>query len=86
MDACEPLHTQQEADYYKDLGIPRSADEKEIKSAFRKAARTCHPDVAPDKSAEWAKVSNAYGVLSDPEQKKRCVTCEMILNCFLVVA
>ena len=60
-------------DYYKILGVPRGADEKEIKSAYRKLARKYHPDVNPgDKSAEnrFKEVSEANEVLSDPEKRK----------------
>jgi len=60
------------ADYYQVLGVPRGADEKEIKSAYRKLARKYHPDVNPgDKSAEsrFKEASEAYEVLSDPEKK-----------------
>ncbi len=60
------------ADYYKVLGIPRGADEKDIKSAYRKLARKYHPDVNPgDKSAEtrFKEASEAYEVLSNPEKK-----------------
>src|SRR5512145_784126 len=61
-------------DYYKILGVERSADEKEVKSAYRKLARKYHPDVNPgDKSAEdkFKEVNEAYEVLSDPEKRKR---------------
>ena len=60
-------------DYYKILGVPRGADETEIKSAYRKLARKYHPDVNPgDKSAEnrFKEVSEANEVLSDPEKRK----------------
>lgn len=59
-------------DYYKILGVPRKADEKEIKTAYRKLARKYHPDVNPgDKQAEaqFKLVSEAYGVLSDKEKR-----------------
>jgi DnaJ-class molecular chaperone len=60
-------------DYYKILGVPRNADEKEIKSAYRKLARKHHPDVNPgDKSSEamFKEVSEAYDVLGDSEKRK----------------
>lgn len=60
------------ADYYQILGVPRGAEEKDIKSAYRKLARKYHPDVNPgDKSAEarFKEASEAYEVLSDPEKK-----------------
>ena len=50
-------------DYYKILGVERKADEKEIKSAYRKLARKYHPDVNPgDKTAEskFKEISEAY--------------------------
>jgi DnaJ-class molecular chaperone len=60
-------------DYYSILGVPRGADEKEIKAAYRKLARKYHPDVNPgDKAAEnrFKEVSQAWNVLGDPERKK----------------
>ena len=40
-------------DYYEVLGVSKGASESEIKSAFRKAAKSCHPDLHPnDKAAE----------------------------------
>jgi DnaJ-class molecular chaperone len=59
-------------DYYQTLGVLRGADEKEIKSAYRKLARKYHPDVNPgDKVAEakFKEVSEAYEVLSDSEKR-----------------
>ncbi len=61
-------------DYYKTLGVARDASAKDIKSAFRKAARKHHPDVNPgDKGAEekFKALNEAYDVLSDPEKRKK---------------
>lgn len=61
-------------DYYKTLGVERTATDKEIKSAFRKLARKHHPDVNPgDKEAEkrFKQINEAYQVLSDPEKRKK---------------
>src|SRR5579875_3346330 len=60
-------------DFYKTLGVPRGADEKEIKAAYRKLARKYHPDVNPnDKTAEakFKEISEAYDVLGDVEKRK----------------
>ena len=60
-------------DYYDVLGISRSADEKEIKRAYRKLAKKYHPDTNPgDKQAEqkFKEITEAYNVLSDAEKKK----------------
>ncbi len=61
-------------DYYETLGISRSADEKEIKKAFRKLAQQYHPDRNPDDAeseARFKQVNEAYTVLSDPEKRKQ---------------
>ena len=60
-------------DYYDTLGISRSADGKEIRSAYRKLAAKYHPDRNPDDpSAEerFKEVNEAYTVLNDPEKRK----------------
>ena len=61
-------------DYYKILGIARSASEKEIKQAYRRLARKHHPDVnSGDKEAEarFKELNQAHGVLSDAEKRKK---------------
>lgn len=61
-------------DYYKILGVERSATEAEIKSAFRKLALQYHPDRNPgNKAAEekFKEINEAYEVLSDPQKRAR---------------
>ncbi|XP_038054197.1 dnaJ homolog subfamily B member 9-like [Patiria miniata] len=61
-----------EEDYYKLLGIKRTATDKEIKKAFRKLAVIYHPDKNkdPDAEAKFVEIAKAYEVLSDPEQRR----------------
>src|SRR5678815_1313669 len=58
-------------DYYKILGVDRKADDKTIKSAYRKLARKYHPDVAKGKDDKFKEITEAYEVLSDPEKRRR---------------
>lgn len=60
-------------DYYKILGVNRSADDKAIKTAYRKLARKHHPDVAKgrDNGERFREITEAYEVLSDPEKRRR---------------
>src|SRR3989454_12278664 len=60
-------------DYYRILGVDRKADDKTIKSAYRRLARKHHPDVAKTKDAteRFKEISEAYEVLSDPEKRRR---------------
>jgi curved DNA-binding protein len=63
-----------ETDYYKMLGVKKTASETEIKKAYRKLAMKYHPDHSKgDKSAEekFKKISEAYAVLSDKEKRKQ---------------
>lgn len=61
-------------DYYKVLGIEKSASHDEVKKAFKKLARKYHPDVNPDNKEAEAKfkdVSEAYEVLGDEKKRKQ---------------
>ncbi len=61
-------------DYYALLGVPRTASEKEIQSAFRKLARQHHPDVNPgnpEAEATFKRINEAYEVLSDADKRKK---------------
>lgn len=65
-------------DYYKVLGVANDADERQIKSAYRKASKQYHPDKAAkqgiskeDAEKKMASINEAYEVLSDPELRAR---------------
>ena len=60
------------SDPYRTLGVPRTASEKEIKSAYRKLAKELHPDRNkdnPQASERFAKATNAYDLLSDKDKR-----------------
>ncbi|MDM7934257.1 MAG: DnaJ domain-containing protein, partial [Methanothrix sp.] len=60
-------------DYYEVLGVDRNAQEKDIKSAYRKLAMKYHPDRsdAPDAEERFKEISEAYAVLSDQEKRRQ---------------
>ncbi len=60
-------------DYYQILGVPRNADTKTIKKAYRELARQYHPDVnkSPEAEARFKEINEAHEVLSDPEKRRK---------------
>lgn len=60
-------------DFYQILGVPRSADAKEIKSAYRKLAKQYHPDANPgeDTTEKFQEINRAYEVLNNPDMKQK---------------
>lgn len=60
-------------DFYAVLGVSRSADKAEIKSAYRKLAKKYHPDANPgkDTTTEFQDVNRAYEILSDEDKRKK---------------
>lgn len=61
-------------DYYKTLGVSRTATPEEIQKAYRKLARKHHPDMNPDDAAakkRFQEIQQAYDVLNEPEKRKK---------------
>jgi len=62
-----------QSDYYEVLGVPRNANESELKKAYRKMAMKYHPDRNPDDEAaeiKFKELSEAYSVLSDQQKRE----------------
>ena len=60
------------ADPYSILGVSKGADEKAIKSAYRKLAKELHPDKNKDNpkaSERFSEITQAYDLLSDPKKR-----------------
>jgi molecular chaperone DnaJ len=61
-------------DYYEVLGLQKGASDDEIKKAYRRIAKECHPDLHPDDKAAEARfkeANEAYAILSDPDKKAK---------------
>jgi len=62
------------SDPYAILGVPRSADDAEIRSAYRKKAKALHPDLHPGDDAKadaFKKASSAFDILGDKEKRRK---------------
>ena len=61
-------------DYYEVLGLKKGASDSEIKKAYRKLAKECHPDLHPNDAAaeaQFKELSEAYDVLSDKAKREK---------------
>jgi molecular chaperone DnaJ len=59
-----------EKDYYKVLGVPKSASDKDIARAYRKLAKQFHPDANPGSEERFKEISAAYEVVGDQAKRK----------------
>src|SRR6185437_4013608 len=66
-----PRHSMEYRDYYKVLGVARTATAEDLKKSYRRLARKYHPDVSKEKDAEqkFKELQEAYEVLKDPEKR-----------------
>lgn len=66
------MATSQRRDYYEILGVAKGASPDEIKKAFRKKAKSLHPDTnkSPNAEAEFKELGEAYDVLSNPQKRQ----------------
>ncbi len=58
-----------EKDYYKILGVEKSATDKDLQKAYRKLAKQFHPDANPGSEEKFKEISVAYEVLGDPKKR-----------------
>jgi len=58
-------------DYYDVLGVPKDAEEAEIKRVYRELARRFHPDLNPHGTERFKEINEAYAVLSDRDRRAR---------------
>lgn len=61
-------------DYYEVLGLDKNASDGDIKKAYRKLAKDCHPDLHPgdaEAEARFKELGEAYAVLSDPDKRSK---------------
>ena len=59
-----------EKDYYKALGVPKTASDKEIARAYRKLAKQYHPDANPGSEERFKEISAAYDIIGDQAKRK----------------
>ena len=65
--------------YYKILNIPYNANQGDIKSAYRRLAKRCHPDIANKRSDDFVRLKEAFDILSDA-RKRRLYDKKLSLN------